>query len=67
MGLGGRMLLSYMSARVGAGARPQWSADELPRRRLPWRRVTGGSVAAPSPFQSSATMSTGDGPQDEGT
>jgi N-acetylglucosaminyl-diphospho-decaprenol L-rhamnosyltransferase len=32
-GLGGRMLLSYASARVGAGAAPQQSIDELPRRR----------------------------------
>jgi len=41
-GLGGRMLVSYVSARVGAGAQPQRSADELPRRRRrPWRRGTG--------------------------
>jgi len=39
-GLGGRMLVSYVSARVGAGAQPQRSADELPRqRRRPWRRT----------------------------
>jgi N-acetylglucosaminyl-diphospho-decaprenol L-rhamnosyltransferase len=31
LGLGGRMLVSYVSARVGAGAPPQRSADELPR------------------------------------
>ena len=38
-GLGGRMLVSYVSARVGAGAQPQRSAEELPRRRRrPWRR-----------------------------
>lgn len=38
-GLGGRMLLSYVSARVGAGAAPQRSADELPRpQRRSWRR-----------------------------
>jgi len=41
-GLGGRMLVSYVSARVGAGAQPQRSADELPaRRRRPWRRAAG--------------------------
>ena len=33
VGLGGRMLVSYASARVGAGAAPQRSADELPRPR----------------------------------
>src|SRR3954453_15641630 len=39
-GLGARMLLSYVSARVGAGAPPMQSADELPRRRRrPWRRA----------------------------
>ena len=39
-GLGGRMLVSYVSARVGAGAQPQRSAEELPRRRRrPWRRT----------------------------
>ncbi|TFV83262.1 glycosyltransferase family 2 protein [Blastococcus sp. CT_GayMR20] len=39
-GLGGRMLISYVSSRVGAGAQPQRSADELPRRRRrPWRRA----------------------------
>jgi N-acetylglucosaminyl-diphospho-decaprenol L-rhamnosyltransferase len=32
-GLGARMLVSYVSGRVGAGARPQHSAAELPRRR----------------------------------
>jgi N-acetylglucosaminyl-diphospho-decaprenol L-rhamnosyltransferase len=38
-GLGGRMLVSYLSARVGAGAAPQRSAAELPRvRRRTWRR-----------------------------
>ncbi len=68
VGLGGRMLLSYVSARVGAGARPQQSADELPRRRRrPWRRATSGPVAAPSPIQSSGAVSAGGGPQDEGT
>jgi N-acetylglucosaminyl-diphospho-decaprenol L-rhamnosyltransferase len=43
-GLGARMLMSYASARVGAGAQPQRSADELPAprlRRRPWR--TGGT------------------------
>jgi N-acetylglucosaminyl-diphospho-decaprenol L-rhamnosyltransferase len=44
LGLGGRMLVSYVSARVGAGAAPVRSADELPRpRRRPWRRRGGGS------------------------
>lgn len=38
-GLGGRMLLSYVSARVGAGAAPQRSADELAAaRRRTWGR-----------------------------
>jgi N-acetylglucosaminyl-diphospho-decaprenol L-rhamnosyltransferase len=46
-GLGGRMLVSYVSARVGAGAQPQRSADELPSRgRRPWRRGTGDPGAA---------------------
>ena len=41
-GLGGRMLVSYVSARVGSGAQPQWSATELPRRRRrPWRPGSG--------------------------
>jgi N-acetylglucosaminyl-diphospho-decaprenol L-rhamnosyltransferase len=45
-GLGGRMLLSYVSARVGAGAPPQQSVEELPRRRrlrrpAALRRATG--------------------------
>jgi N-acetylglucosaminyl-diphospho-decaprenol L-rhamnosyltransferase len=40
-GLGGRMLLSYVSARVGAGAPPQRSAEELPRRRRRLRRGGG--------------------------
>ena len=43
-GLGGRMLVSYVSARVAAGASPQRSADELARpRRRPWRRGGAGS------------------------
>ncbi|WP_116453387.1 glycosyltransferase family 2 protein [Blastococcus litoris] len=42
-GLGARMLVSYASARVGAGARPQQTADALPRRRRRWRRDTGES------------------------
>jgi N-acetylglucosaminyl-diphospho-decaprenol L-rhamnosyltransferase len=44
-GLGSRMLLSYVSARVGAGAPPQQSVEELPRRRRmrrPARRRTAG-------------------------
>jgi N-acetylglucosaminyl-diphospho-decaprenol L-rhamnosyltransferase len=40
-GLGGRMLVSYVSARVGEGAQPQRSAEDLPRRRRPWRRADG--------------------------
>jgi len=41
LGLGGRMVLSYVSAKVGAGAQPQRSVEELPRRRRrPWRRTT---------------------------
>jgi len=49
-GLGARMLVSYVSARVGEGAQPQRTADELPRpRRRPWRR--GGNP--------SGTMSAG--------
>jgi N-acetylglucosaminyl-diphospho-decaprenol L-rhamnosyltransferase len=39
-GLGSRMLLSYASARVGAGAPPQQSVEELPRRR---RRILPGA------------------------
>jgi len=39
VGLGGRMLLSYVSARVGAGAPPQQSAEELPPRRRLRRRA----------------------------
>ena len=42
-GLGARMLASYVSARVGAGARPQQTADALPRRRRLWRRQAGES------------------------
>jgi N-acetylglucosaminyl-diphospho-decaprenol L-rhamnosyltransferase len=36
-GLGARMLVSYVSDRVGAGARPQQTVEELPQRRR-WRR-----------------------------
>ncbi|UOY01238.1 glycosyltransferase family 2 protein [Blastococcus sp. PRF04-17] len=42
-GLGARMLVSYVSARVGAGARPQRSADELPRARTRRRFRRGTS------------------------
>jgi N-acetylglucosaminyl-diphospho-decaprenol L-rhamnosyltransferase len=52
VGLGARMLVSYVSAKVGEGAQPQRSAEELPRarpRRRPWRR--GGHA--------SGTMSAG--------
>jgi N-acetylglucosaminyl-diphospho-decaprenol L-rhamnosyltransferase len=39
VGLGARMVVSYVSDRVGAGAAPQRSADELPRsRRRRFRR-----------------------------
>lgn len=31
-GLGARMLVSYVSSRVGAGAQPQQTVEELPRR-----------------------------------
>ncbi|TFV62889.1 UNVERIFIED_ORG: glycosyltransferase family 2 protein [Bacillus sp. AZ43] len=50
-GLGGRMVVSYVSARVGAGAAPQRSADELPRvRRRPWSRNRGaGRIPPPTP------------------
>jgi N-acetylglucosaminyl-diphospho-decaprenol L-rhamnosyltransferase len=36
-GLGARMLVSYVSGRVGAGAQPQQTVAELPARRR-WRR-----------------------------
>jgi N-acetylglucosaminyl-diphospho-decaprenol L-rhamnosyltransferase len=68
IGLGGRMLFSYVSARVGAGAQPQRSADELPHRRLrAWRRGTSGLAAGPSPTQSPGTIAAGDGPRFERT
>jgi N-acetylglucosaminyl-diphospho-decaprenol L-rhamnosyltransferase len=38
IGLGARMLLSYASARVGAGAPPQRRVEDLPARRRWWRR-----------------------------
>ncbi len=49
LGLGGRMVLAYASARVGAGAQPQRSSDELPRSRprsrsRPWRRARRGTT-----------------------
>jgi N-acetylglucosaminyl-diphospho-decaprenol L-rhamnosyltransferase len=37
-GLGARMLLSYVSGRVGAGAQPQQTVAELPQVRRRWRR-----------------------------
>jgi N-acetylglucosaminyl-diphospho-decaprenol L-rhamnosyltransferase len=49
VGLGARMMLSYASAKVGAGAQLQRSADELPAprtRRRPWR--TGGTSSGTS-------------------
>jgi N-acetylglucosaminyl-diphospho-decaprenol L-rhamnosyltransferase len=40
-GLGARMLVSYVSARVGAGAQPQQTVEDLPpRARRRWRRRT---------------------------
>jgi N-acetylglucosaminyl-diphospho-decaprenol L-rhamnosyltransferase len=41
-GLGGRMLMSYLSARVGAGAAPQQSIEQLPRRRRRMLRRAAG-------------------------
>lgn len=41
-GLGGRMLVSYVSSRVAAGARPQHSAAELPGRRSRFRARAHG-------------------------
>jgi N-acetylglucosaminyl-diphospho-decaprenol L-rhamnosyltransferase len=38
VGLGARMLLSYVSGRVGAGAQPQQTVAELPQSRRRWRR-----------------------------
>ncbi|MFD2090369.1 glycosyltransferase family 2 protein [Blastococcus deserti] len=49
IGLGARMLVSYVSDRVNAGAAPQRSAEDVPRaRRRPWRRreVGPGTVIA---------------------
>jgi N-acetylglucosaminyl-diphospho-decaprenol L-rhamnosyltransferase len=44
VGLGARMVLSYVSDRVGAGAAPQRSAGEPARtRRRPWRGSDGRS------------------------
>jgi N-acetylglucosaminyl-diphospho-decaprenol L-rhamnosyltransferase len=44
VGLGARMVISYVSDRVEAGASPQRSVAELPRtRRRPWDRRDGGS------------------------
>jgi N-acetylglucosaminyl-diphospho-decaprenol L-rhamnosyltransferase len=59
VGLGARMLVSYVSAKVGAGARPQRSADELPRqRRRPWRRGTASPpTAVPPPGSTVGTNS----------
>jgi N-acetylglucosaminyl-diphospho-decaprenol L-rhamnosyltransferase len=37
-GLGARMLVSYVSSRVGAGAQPQQMVDQLPGQRLRRRR-----------------------------
>jgi N-acetylglucosaminyl-diphospho-decaprenol L-rhamnosyltransferase len=39
VGLGGRMLLSYASARVGAGAPPQRSVEDLPARPRRFARL----------------------------
>lgn len=38
-GLGARMLVSYVSGRVGAGAQPQQTVDQLPSRPRRWRRA----------------------------
>lgn len=38
-GLGARMLVSYVSGRVGAGAQPQQTVDQLPSRARRWRRA----------------------------
>jgi N-acetylglucosaminyl-diphospho-decaprenol L-rhamnosyltransferase len=46
-GLGARMLVSYVSARVGAGAQPQRSAEELPGRSR-WRRLTRPAALLPT-------------------
>jgi N-acetylglucosaminyl-diphospho-decaprenol L-rhamnosyltransferase len=45
VGLGARMLVSYVSGRVGAGAAPQHTAEELPARRPRWRRRARGRAA----------------------
>jgi N-acetylglucosaminyl-diphospho-decaprenol L-rhamnosyltransferase len=37
-GLGVRMLVAYVSGRVGAGAQPQQTVADLPRNRRRWRR-----------------------------
>ena len=37
-GLGGRMLVSYVSARVGAGARRSGRPTSCPAGAAPWRR-----------------------------
>jgi N-acetylglucosaminyl-diphospho-decaprenol L-rhamnosyltransferase len=43
VGLGARMVVAYLSDRVGAGAAPQRSAEDLPqpRRRSRWRSRPG--------------------------
>ncbi|MGY1619674.1 glycosyltransferase family 2 protein [Geodermatophilus sp. SYSU D00691] len=48
-GLGARMLVSYVSSKVGAGARPQQTVAQLPReraRRRLLRRAVGRSRSA---------------------
>jgi N-acetylglucosaminyl-diphospho-decaprenol L-rhamnosyltransferase len=45
-GLGGRMLLSYASRRIGGGAAPQRSVDELPRPRRGIRSRRAGRPEA---------------------
>ena len=47
-GLGARMVVAYVSDRVGAGAAPQRSAAELARpRRRPWRRRVDAPPVVP--------------------
>jgi N-acetylglucosaminyl-diphospho-decaprenol L-rhamnosyltransferase len=48
VGLGARMLVSYVSGRIGAGAKPQRTADEVPPpRRRPRRGRQGRSSTTP--------------------
>jgi N-acetylglucosaminyl-diphospho-decaprenol L-rhamnosyltransferase len=48
-GLGARMLVSYVSSKVGAGAQPQQTVDRLPRERARrGLRLRRGARTAPS-------------------